>query len=633
MTTRDDVARLAGVSSAVVSYVANGGPRPVAATTARRVRAAMDELGYRPNLLAKGLKGRSLPIVGAIVPNISYPFFGELILGIENAAFREGRLLYLGNTVGDRRRADSYVESLIDLQVSGAVVVSDRSRAGVPSRLLGRLAEAGVAAVVVDEAVWSPLAGGRVDVAFGDGARQATEHLLGHGHATVGCLAGPRRLAVTSQRLRGWRSALADRGIPPGPLLFSPIDRRAAHRAVRTLLAGRQRPGALLVFSDEQAYGVLQAAAEQGVRVPGDLAIIALDGLALSGSTVPPLTTVDLPFQALGQAAIDLLLSASASSRRGGRAPVRRAKPRTTSAVLPTNLTVRASCGCARPIRNLSDPTEALSMRSRPTNEEVSFYQENGFVVLPGILTEDERARWLEVVGTAAARRTTRTPLEGTNYAEFFHTENEYYNSVFTQRINLWMTDPAVKDLVLDERLGRIAAELAQVEGVRIWLDQALIKEPWSSPTAYHIDNPFWSFTSDSAITIWIALTDSTLENGALCYIPGSHRLGKYSNAAIGPELGALFDVYPELRDVDPVFCPVPAGSAVAHNGLTAHGAGANMTNRRRFAMTIAYMPDGSTYNGQQDILTHEQVAGLSVGDLLDDERQNPLVFRRVSDG
>lgn len=272
-------------------------------------------------------------------------------------------------------------------------------------------------------------------------------------------------------------------------------------------------------------------------------------------------------------------------------------------------------------------------MRDRPTDEEASYYADNGFVVLPGVLTSAECATWREAVGAAAGRRKRRTPLEGTNYDTFFHTEDEYYNSVFTQRINLWMTDPAVRDLVLDARLGRMAAELAGVAGMRIWLDQALIKEPWSSPTAYHVDNPFWSFTSDSAITIWIALTDSTLENGALCYLPGSHRICRHSHTDIGPSLGALFDIYPELRSVDPVFCPVPAGSAVAHNGLTAHGAGANMTNRRRFAMTVAYMPDGATYNGRQDILTSEQAARLKVGDPLDDEAQNPLVFTRAAAG
>lgn len=268
-------------------------------------------------------------------------------------------------------------------------------------------------------------------------------------------------------------------------------------------------------------------------------------------------------------------------------------------------------------------------MRDRPTSQEASFYADNGFVVLPGVLTEAECGTWREAVDAAARRRNRRTPLEGTNYDAFFHTEDEYYNSVFTQRINLWMTDPAVRDLVLDARLGRMAAELAGVSGVRIWLDQALIKEPWSSPTAYHVDNPFWSFSSDSAITIWIALTDSTLENGALCYLPGSHRVCGHAHTDIGPSLGALFDVYPDLRSVAPVFCPVPAGSAVAHNGLTAHGAGANMTNGRRFAMTVAYMPVGARYNGQQDILTSEQAARLRIGDPLDDEAQNPLVFAR----
>jgi phytanoyl-CoA hydroxylase len=280
-----------------------------------------------------------------------------------------------------------------------------------------------------------------------------------------------------------------------------------------------------------------------------------------------------------------------------------------------------------------STSAREVQMRDRPTGQEVSFYAENGFVVLPEVLTSAECVTWREMVGAAAGRRKRRTPLEGTNYDVFFHTEDEYYNSVFTQRINLWMTDPGVKDLVLDARLGRMAAELADVAAVRIWLDQALVKEPWSSPTAYHVDNPFWSFSSDSAITIWIALTDSTLENGALCYIPGSHRVCQRTNAEIGPSLGGLFDVYPELRSVAPVFCPIPAGSAVAHNGLTAHGAGANMTNSRRFAMTIAYMPDGATFNGQQDILTKEQVASLKVGDPLKDETQNPLVYARPAAG
>lgn len=266
------------------------------------------------------------------------------------------------------------------------------------------------------------------------------------------------------------------------------------------------------------------------------------------------------------------------------------------------------------------------------TAEEVESYRRDGFVVLRGLLDDGELAAWREAcVAAVSARAERRLPRPGTDYDEFFHHEDDYYNSVFVQRINLWMTDEAVRELVCSAELGRRAAELAGVDGVRIWLDQALVKQPFSPPTSYHLDNPYWSFSSHDAITIWVALDDATMANGCLCYLPGTHREARFDNVSIGPEIGALFEVYPSWREIEPVFCPVPAGSAVAHNGLVAHGAAANMTPHRRFAMTVAYMPDGATFNGQQDILTSEQVARLSVGDRLDDERQNPLVYTRTA--
>jgi phytanoyl-CoA hydroxylase len=269
------------------------------------------------------------------------------------------------------------------------------------------------------------------------------------------------------------------------------------------------------------------------------------------------------------------------------------------------------------------------------TAQQIAAYQENGFVVLPDLLDATELDTWRQVIERATAARTTRLPLQGENYEESFHEggyseSDEYYNNVFTQKINLWMTDDDVRGLVLSEWLGQVATELAGVDGMRIWLDQALVKERWGNPTAFHIDVPFWGFTSPNALTIWIALGDSTLTNGALGYIPGSHKLQEYTNSQVAPDLGAIFAIYPQLADIDPVFCPVKAGSAVVHNGLTVHGAGANMTPHRRFAMTVAYMPDGSTFNGQQDVLTNEYVAQLAVGDVLADDAYNPLVYRKA---
>jgi ectoine hydroxylase-related dioxygenase (phytanoyl-CoA dioxygenase family) len=205
--------------------------------------------------------------------------------------------------------------------------------------------------------------------------------------------------------------------------------------------------------------------------------------------------------------------------------------------------------------------------------------------------------------------------------------DQEYYNRVFTQRVNLWQTDKAFKELLLQDDLGAFVAKVAGVDGLRVWHDQALIKEAFANPTSFHLDVPYWSFTSVDAITIWIALDDATLENGCLYYVPGSHKARKFDNVAIGPGIGALFDIYPDWRDVRAVPCPVPAGGALLHNGLTFHGAGANMTPGRRRAITCAYMPDGATFNGQRNVLPAEYLATLSVGDVLDNDAQNPLVY------
>jgi ectoine hydroxylase-related dioxygenase (phytanoyl-CoA dioxygenase family) len=106
-------------------------------------------------------------------------------------------------------------------------------------------------------------------------------------------------------------------------------------------------------------------------------------------------------------------------------------------------------------------------------------------------------------------------------------------------------------------------------------------------------------------------------------YLPGTQRTARFENANIGANMADLFRVYPEWRTIDPVACPCPAGSAVFHNGLAAHGAGANMTNRQRRAMTCAYMPDGSTFNGVQNILPKEYFDSLKVGQILDDDVVN----------
>ena len=272
-------------------------------------------------------------------------------------------------------------------------------------------------------------------------------------------------------------------------------------------------------------------------------------------------------------------------------------------------------------------------MRTELTAEEVESYRDNGFLVIDPFLDADELEEWRAAVDEAT-QRPTRLP--GHDPVGAMRTNPKaadaiaYYERVFTQRVNLWQTDERMRRLVLDPRIGKVAATLEGIDGIRLWHDQALVKEPWANPTGFHLDVPRWSFSSPHAISLWVALDDATMQNGCMGYLPGSHKAENYERAGLEQDLAALFTARPDLAAIDPVFCPLRAGGAAFHNGLTAHGAGPNMTRGRRRAMTMQMMPDGATYNGVRNILPPELVARLDVGDLLDDETQNPLLYRRA---
>ena len=154
-----------------------------------------------------------------------------------------------------------------------------------------------------------------------------------------------------------------------------------------------------------------------------------------------------------------------------------------------------------------------------------------------------------------------------------------------------------------------------------------------ATPTGWHLDNPYWSFSSRDSLSIWVALDDATRDNGCLYYLPGTHKTATWENAGIGQNQADLFKLYSQWRSIDSVGCPCPAGSAVFHNGLTAHGAGANMTSRPRRAMTCAYMPDGSTFNGNQNILPPGYFETLKVGGFAKRRRGQPLNLAEVATG
>lgn len=262
-------------------------------------------------------------------------------------------------------------------------------------------------------------------------------------------------------------------------------------------------------------------------------------------------------------------------------------------------------------------------MKYEISGEQAQEYQEKGFIVIEDFLNQQELARWRDVTEDAVQQRLReRNGLTNQN-------DSDYYSQVFIQAVRLADTHTGMADLMLDARLGEAAGNLAGVDGIRIWHDQALFKQPYGNPTGWHLDNPYWSFSSRNAISIWVALDRATLANGCLWYIPGTHREARYDNSGIGANIGDLFKVYPEWARRTAVPAPCPAGAAVFHNGLIAHGAGANMTPRPRRAMTCAFMPDGSTFNGTKNVLRDDYFSTLKFGDVLDDKHQVPLIWKR----
>lgn len=266
-------------------------------------------------------------------------------------------------------------------------------------------------------------------------------------------------------------------------------------------------------------------------------------------------------------------------------------------------------------------------MNTQVTPEQVAAYQRDGCLILPNFLSQTEVKEIIAAVEESVAQM-GKQKVAGEGNKDLVEGET-YYDRVFLQRLNLWKINPTIKKYFLDPSLGEMLCKLAGIDGIRVWHDQTLQKQPWGNPTAWHLDNPYWSFHSPNALSIWIALDDATIQNGCLYYLPGSHKTARYDNVDIREDIASLFKVYPEWRTIEPVVAEMKAGWAGVHNGLTAHGAGPNMTPYPRRAMTCAYMPEGARFNGQQNILPKAYVESLNVGDTLDSEAHNPLVWSK----
>ena len=299
------------MSFTTVSHVMNG-TRRVSDSARRRVEDAIAELNYRPSAVARALKMSETRILGVIVPNITNPFFSELMRGIEDVCERRDYSVFLCNGDDDRERQGRSLETLIGRRVDGVLLATPT---GPAAPLARRLTSLGMKTVVVDRRLQG-LAADQVRIDHQAGARLAVDHLIALGHRRIACLAGPSSFAVAKTRVAGWRKALERAGIAvqPGWLLEGDFSPAAGHALTAKLLATTDVT-AIFASNDLLAIGALRAAAEHGRPVPQSLSIVGFDGIEMGAFTYPALTTVGYPIRAIGETAATVLIDRLAGHR------------------------------------------------------------------------------------------------------------------------------------------------------------------------------------------------------------------------------------------------------------------------------------------------------------------------------
>jgi LacI family transcriptional regulator len=313
-TTLRDVANRANVSTAVVSYVINNGPRPTSTEIRGRVLEAIAELDYHPNGFARGLRARKTHTIGFVTndrnptESIGSHYLASMICVLAAELKRRGYYLLLyPMLIG---------EDLTPLNVllrSGRLdglflrLVQDPP---ATDELLALVAEADVPCVCIERPAAPRF--GLTSVTYDDagGAAMATRHLFEKGHRRIAHLQGDTRYATSLARLAGYKQALVECGLPVDEHLIriANWDMRMAAEAVGQLLELNDPPTAIFSGSDDMALGALERLRSKHIRVPEDVAIVGFDGIPLARDVVPPLTTIRVPFDEIGRRAAELLL-------------------------------------------------------------------------------------------------------------------------------------------------------------------------------------------------------------------------------------------------------------------------------------------------------------------------------------
>jgi DNA-binding LacI/PurR family transcriptional regulator len=324
-TTIADIARQAGVSVPTVSKVING-RSDVSAETRRRVEATIHEIGYQRSA---GSRPRA-PLLEVIFHELESEWALEIVRGVERVAGQHSLAVVLSEMQGRRTPGRGWIEGVLARRPTGVIAVFSDLSESMRTQLTTR----GIPYVVVDP-TGEPLHDTpSVGATNWNGGLTATRHLLGLGHRRIGVIGGPEWILCSRARIDGYRSAMAEAGVPVDPDLVSygKFHVEEGIERGRELLRLKDRPTAIFAGNDLQALGVYQAAREARLHIPEDLSVVGFDDLPVAQWVGPPLTTVRQPLMDMATAAAEMVVAMAG----GGELPQTRIE-------LSTELVVRES--------------------------------------------------------------------------------------------------------------------------------------------------------------------------------------------------------------------------------------------------------------------------------------------------
>ncbi|CAA9539536.1 MAG: hypothetical protein AVDCRST_MAG05-5250 [uncultured Rubrobacteraceae bacterium] len=306
--TQDDVARLAEVSQATVSYVVNESTAvSVPPDTRQRILDAARELGYVPNSAARTLRTRKTMTIAGVIPDITNPFYPWFERGIQDVAAAHGYDLIAYNTDGHAENERKALRVARHGRVDGLVFMAFHMR---PDDLKP-LVDDGVAVVILGgaDAVWGPAGIDSLSIDNVASARAAVEHLLAHGHTRIAMISGVAGTPPRELRVQGYRQALAAHDVPAEERLIrsGEFTEEAGYEATVELLRMSPRPTAIFAANDLMAIGALRALREVGVAVPGEMAVVGFDDIPSAAHVHPALTTIAQFPHPLGRCAAEML--------------------------------------------------------------------------------------------------------------------------------------------------------------------------------------------------------------------------------------------------------------------------------------------------------------------------------------